>query len=76
MPRSKAKSLGCVYCRYSSRFQDSIGDQLRKVLEEACELGIFIAREHIFFDTAVRELFLAFFFCRRGVTASPSPAAR
>jgi len=72
LPRSKAKSIGCAYCRYSSRFQDSIGDQLRKVLEEACKLGIFIAREHVFFDTAVR----GFKDRRPGLTALRKAVAR
>jgi site-specific DNA recombinase len=54
LPREKANSIGAVYARYSSRFQDSIADQIRTLFEAACEEGIFIPREHVFVDLAVR----------------------
>ena len=46
--------LGVIYARYSTRFQDSIADQVRAILERALELGIYVPRKHIFFDLAVR----------------------
>jgi len=54
LPRGRAKLVGAVYARYSTRFQDSVADQVRGILEEAVKLGIFIPREMIFFDLAVR----------------------
>lgn len=54
LPRKMAKSIGAVYARYSSRFQDSIADQVRTLFEDAFEKGIHIPREHVFFDLAVR----------------------
>jgi len=54
LPRSAAKSIGAIYARYSTRFQDSVADQVRGILEDAVRLGIFIPREMIFFDLAVR----------------------
>jgi site-specific DNA recombinase len=54
LPRAAAKSIGSIYARYSSRFQDSIADQVRTLFEAACQLGIFIPREMVFFDMAVR----------------------
>ena len=54
LPRNQARAIGSCYARYSSRFQKSIGDQVRTLFEAALELGIFIPREHIYFDMAVR----------------------
>ena len=54
LPRSEAKGIGGIYARYSSRFQDSIADQARVLFEAAYQLRIFIPREHIYFDLAVR----------------------
>lgn len=54
LPRQLAKAIGAVYCRYSTRFQDSIADQVRTILEEAVRRGIFVPLEYIFFDLAVR----------------------
>ena len=54
LPREKATAIGAIYARYSSRFQDSIANQVRTVLEAACEQGIFVPRDHVFFDLAVR----------------------
>ncbi len=44
---------GTAYARFSTRFQESIADQIRSILEWARAHGIYVAREHIFFDTAV-----------------------
>ncbi len=54
LPQGEAQSIGAIYARYSSRYQDSIGDQVRTVFEAAYQLGIFIPREHVYFDMAVR----------------------
>ena len=54
LPRDQAWAIGAAYLRYSTRFQDSVADQLREILRHAVELKIFIPRELIFFDLAVR----------------------
>jgi hypothetical protein len=54
LPMGEARSIGAIYGRYSSRFQDSIADQFRTLLEAAYQHKIFIPREYIFFDMAVR----------------------
>ncbi|MDA1230169.1 MAG: recombinase family protein, partial [Planctomycetota bacterium] len=54
LPREQSASTGAIYARYSSRFQDSIGDQVRTLLDEARRKNIFIPRENVFFDLAVR----------------------
>lgn len=54
MPRKRAAAVGAIYCRYSTRHQDSIVDQVRKILEDAVRRKVFIPREHVFFDLAVR----------------------
>src|SRR5690606_38221823 len=53
MPRSRSKSIGAVYARYSTRFQDSIADQVRAILDEATKLQIHVPRNLVFFDLAV-----------------------
>lgn len=53
-PRHKANSVGALYARYSTRHQDSIPDQVRKILEEAIKLKVYVPREYIYFDLAVR----------------------
>jgi site-specific DNA recombinase len=53
-PRELAKSIGAIYARYSSRFQHSIVDQVRSLLEKAVDERIFIPRENICFDQGVR----------------------
>jgi site-specific DNA recombinase len=53
-PRDKATVTGVVYARFSTRFQDSIADQVRTVLEHALKLSIFVPREFVFFDLAIR----------------------
>lgn len=52
--REEAESIGAVYARFSSRFQGSIADQVRSTLTEATRRRIFVPREHVFFDLAVR----------------------
>jgi len=54
LPRNRAKALGAIYARYSSRFQHSIADQVRACLEAAIREEVFIPREYLFFDLAVR----------------------
>jgi site-specific DNA recombinase len=54
LPREQARSVGAIYARYSSRLQDSIADQVRSVFEFAVANRIFVPREFVFFDAAVR----------------------
>lgn len=53
LPRERAQVIGALYARYSSRFQDSIADQVRALFEEAVRQGIFIPRDNVFFDLAI-----------------------
>lgn len=53
LSRQEADSIGAAYARYSSRYQDSIADQIRVIFEAANKAGIFIPRENIFYDLAV-----------------------
>ncbi|HSH94057.1 MAG TPA: recombinase family protein, partial [Roseimicrobium sp.] len=50
--RARKKLRGCIYARYSSRFQQSIEDQIRECLKRAEAEGIEVLQEHIFFDKA------------------------
>ena len=43
-----------MYLRYSTRFQDSVADQLREILKFARDQKIFVSRTLVFFDLAVR----------------------
>ena len=54
LSRSKADSIGAIYARYSTRFQASITDQVRELLRDALARSIFIPRENIFYDLAVK----------------------
>jgi DNA invertase Pin-like site-specific DNA recombinase len=54
LPREEAEAIGVAYARYSSEFQHSIVDQVRAIFEAAVNLGIFIPREMVFYDIAVR----------------------
>ena len=45
---------GVLYGRHSSEMQDSIPAQIRSLLIDAILKGIYIAREHVFYDIAVR----------------------
>jgi site-specific DNA recombinase len=50
---SRSNELGAVYARYSTRFQNSLGDQVREVLKWASDHGICVPRVHIYYDRAV-----------------------
>ena len=54
LSRESAESIGAIYARYTTRFQQSIGDQVRSLFEEAERLKIFIPVENVFFDTAAK----------------------
>ncbi len=54
LPRDQAQCTGAAYARFSTRFQHSIADQVRTLLDAAVERGIFVPREFIFVDEAVR----------------------
>ncbi len=54
LPREQAQDIGAIYARYSSRFQDSIADQVRTLFESALAQQIFVPREFVCFDLAVR----------------------
>ncbi len=54
LPRHKASTVGIAYARYSTEFQHSVADQVRGIFEFALKQMIFIPRDHIFFDLAVR----------------------
>lgn len=54
LPRDRAVAVGAAYARFSSRFQDSIPDQIRTVLEDAVRKRVFIPLEYVFYDLAVR----------------------
>jgi site-specific DNA recombinase len=54
LSRDQAKAVGAIYARYSSRFQHSIGDQVRSLFEVAVKQSIFVPREYVFCDLAVR----------------------
>jgi site-specific DNA recombinase len=54
LPRQQARQIGAIYARYSSRYQDSIADQVRTLLEAAVAQRIFVPRDSICFDLATR----------------------
>jgi DNA invertase Pin-like site-specific DNA recombinase len=54
LPRYLAKAVGAIYVRYSTWMQDSAEDQVRTILEFAVKEGIFVPREYVFFDLAIR----------------------
>jgi site-specific DNA recombinase len=54
LPRERAVAIGAIYARYSSRFQHSILDQVRSLLDKAIAEKIFVPREHICFDQGIR----------------------
>ena len=49
-----SRKKGVAYARFSTRFQDSIADQIRTILGHAVELSVYVPRDLIFFDLAVR----------------------
>ena len=53
LPRSKARQTGAIYARYSTKFQSSIIDQVRALLEFAARDGIYVPLENICYDLAV-----------------------
>jgi site-specific DNA recombinase len=54
MPRSKAESVGAIYVRFSTLFQDSAVDQIRELYDFAVANKIFVPRDYVFFDLGVR----------------------
>jgi site-specific DNA recombinase len=54
MPRSQAESVGAIYVRFSTLFQDSAVDQIRELYDFAVANKIFVPREYVFFDLGVR----------------------
>src|SRR5262249_46230510 len=54
LPRDQAVALGAAYARFSSRFQDSVADQVRAILEDAFRKRVFIPLEYVFFDLGIR----------------------
>jgi DNA invertase Pin-like site-specific DNA recombinase len=54
LPRDRAEAVGAAYARYSSRFQDSVADQVRAVLADTVRKGVFVPLDHVFLDLAVR----------------------
>jgi DNA invertase Pin-like site-specific DNA recombinase len=54
LPRGKASQIGIAYARYSSEFQHSVGDQVRAIFEFAVSHGIFIPRDLVCFDLAMK----------------------
>lgn len=54
LPRNQAKTLGAMYARYSTRFQDSVVDQVKALFAWAVANGIFVPREEIYFDLGER----------------------
>lgn len=54
LPRSAAKSIGAAYARYSTKYQNSIADQIRAIFKYAIAKEIFIPLDYIFYDLAVR----------------------
>jgi site-specific DNA recombinase len=54
LPRHLAKTIGAIYVRFSTWMQDSAEDQVRNILEFAIRDGIFVPREFVYFDLAVR----------------------
>lgn len=56
LPREHADAIGAAYARYSTKFQDSIVDQLRVILTDAVRKKIFVPFENVFFDEGVRGI--------------------
>ena len=54
LPREQSKGVGTVYARHSTKYQHSIVDQVRSLFEAALAQKIFIPREFVFYDEAVR----------------------
>lgn len=56
LPRAAAKFIGAAYARYSTKYQNSIADQVRAIYKQAVAYGVFIPVEFIFYDLGVRGL--------------------
>ena len=54
LPRRDAVDIGAAYARYSSKYQDSIADQVRTILEDAVKRRVFVPLEFVFYDLGVR----------------------
>jgi site-specific DNA recombinase len=54
LDRESAQGVGAIYARYSTRYQQSIGDQVRTLFEEAKREQLYIPLENVFFDTATK----------------------
>lgn len=54
LPREKAGKTAAIYARYSTEFQQSIGAQVRAVLDWALKHEVFVPREFVFFDMGIR----------------------
>jgi hypothetical protein len=54
LPRERARCVGAIYARYSSKYQHSITDQVRGCLQTAVQQGIHVPREFVFADLAIR----------------------
>lgn len=54
LPRADAAEVGAAYARYSSRFQDSIADQVRALLDDAVRRRVYVPLEFVFYDLGVR----------------------
>jgi DNA invertase Pin-like site-specific DNA recombinase len=54
LPRDQAVALGAAYARFSSRYQDSVVDQVRTILDDALRKRVFVPLEFIYFDLGVR----------------------
>lgn len=54
LPRDQAEAVGAAYARYSSRFQDSVADQVRAILADAVRKRVFVPLDQVYFDLAVR----------------------
>ena len=52
----KTDYVGAVYARFSTKFQDSISDQVRKCLEFAQKDGIYVPLENIHYDLATKGM--------------------
>ena len=53
LPQADANATGVIYARYSTRFQDSIADQVRVCCETAIAHKIFVPIDHVYFDLAI-----------------------
>jgi DNA invertase Pin-like site-specific DNA recombinase len=50
LPRDRAESVGAIYARYSTSDQQSVPDQVRRMLEYAERERIYVPLENVFYD--------------------------